>query len=107
MVKEEDPDVASVCVARTRCSKRSCRSAACNLEPTDGGDSDETSEGHVTSVTDDEAPLINKNTGDTSSPVLQDIDDDTSLATRSLGSSFSPHVVAGKYSVSWPGKPVL
>lgn len=107
MVKEEDPDVALVCVAGTRCSKWSCRSVACNLEPTDGGDSEETSEGHVTLVTDDEAPPINKNTGATSSLVLQDIDDDTSLATQSLGSSFSPHLVARKYSVSWPGKPVL
>ena len=61
--------------------KRSTRITVHNSNPAEGEESDNTSKGHVTPVTNDEAPLIGKNIGGMSSTVLRDIDDDVSLAT--------------------------
>ncbi|XXG88458.1 hypothetical protein AAC387_Pa12g0666 [Persea americana] len=70
----------------------------------EGEELDDASEGHETLVTNEEAPLMNKNTGGMASPVLWAIDDDVSLTTQSLGSSFSPHTRPGKYSVFMAGE---
>lgn len=78
VVKEEDPEVAMVCMAGTGCSRRASQSAACNPILTNEPDSDGMSDGHVTPMTDEEAPPINKNTGASSSPVLQSINGDSS-----------------------------
>ena len=80
-MKEDDPDSAMVCMTGARCGKRSTRIIARNSNPTEGEESNNNSEGHVTPVTDNEVPLIGKNTGGMASPVLRDISDDVSLAT--------------------------
>ena len=90
-MKEDDPNTAMVCMTGTRRGKRSARITVRGSNPMEGEESDNASEGHETLVIDEETPLIGKNTGGLDSPILSGIDDDVSLATQSLGSSFSTH----------------
>ena len=76
MIKEDDHDAAMVCMIMTRRGRHSTRITARSSNPIEGEESYNASEGHETPVSDEEAPLINKNTGGTASPVLQAIDDD-------------------------------
>ena len=67
--------------------------------PIESEESDNASEGRETPVTDEDAPLINKNTGGMDAPVLWVIDYDVSLTTRNLESSLSPYTGLSKYPV--------
>ncbi|XXG41770.1 hypothetical protein AAC387_Pa01g2168 [Persea americana] len=103
-MKEDDPDIAIVCMTGARHGILSTRSTAHNSSPVEGEESNNTSEGHVTPVTDDETLLTGKNIRGMGSPVLRDIDNDVSLASRSLKSNFSPHTGPGKYSIFMAGE---
>ena len=58
-----------VCMTRARHGRRSTRIPVRNSNPAKGEESDNSSKGHVTPLTDDEAPPICKNTGGMSSPI--------------------------------------
>ena len=88
---------------RGKTHRHSARITIQSSNPIEGEESDNTSDGHETSFTDEETPLINKNIRGMASPVLRAIDDDISLTTRSLKSSFSPHTRPGKHSVFMVG----
>ncbi|XXG42315.1 hypothetical protein AAC387_Pa01g2629 [Persea americana] len=88
-------------------ARRGRHSARVTVQSSDcieGEESDDVSKGHKTPVTDEDVPLINKNTGGMDSPVLQAIDDGISLTTRSLEGSLSLHTGPGKYSVFMAGE---
>lgn len=88
-----------VCMAGALHGRHSTRITARNSDPAVGEESNNTFGGYVTLVTDDETLLVGENTRGISSPVLRDIDDDVSLTTQGLGSSFSPHTGLSKYLV--------
>ncbi|XXG82965.1 hypothetical protein AAC387_Pa10g0836 [Persea americana] len=98
-MKDDDPDTAMVCMIGVRLDRRSVRTIVRSSNPVEGTTSDNASKGHETPVTDEEAPLMNKNTGGMVSPVLWAIDDDVSLTVWNLESSFLPLTEPGKYSV--------
>ena len=104
VVKEDDPDTTMVCMVGTRRGRRSTKIIARNSDPAKGEESENTSESRLTLITDNEAPLVGKNTRGMSSLVLRDIDDDVLPTTRSLKSRFSPHTGLGKYSVFMAGE---
>ena len=90
-MKEDDLEIAMVCMPRARCGRRSARLTARSSNPAESEESDNALEGHETLVIDEDAPSINKNTGGMNSPVLRAIDDNVSLTTRSPESSLSPY----------------
>ncbi|XXG47264.1 hypothetical protein AAC387_Pa02g1936 [Persea americana] len=81
VIKEDDLDTAMICMIGARCSRRYARLTAQSSNPIESEESYKTSKGHETQVTDEDAHLINKNTGGMDSPVLWAIDDDVSLTT--------------------------
>ncbi|XXG47403.1 hypothetical protein AAC387_Pa02g2065 [Persea americana] len=98
-VKEDGPDIAMVCMTGARRSRCSARLAARSSNPIESEESDNASEGNENPVTDEDAPLINKNIGGMDSPVLWAIDGNVSLTTRSPESSPSPHTGPSKNPV--------
>lgn len=103
-VKEDDPDIAMVCMTRAIRCRRSTRLTARSSNPTKSEESANASEGHETPVTDEDAPPINKNTRGMDSLILWAIDDNVSLTTRSLESSPSPHTGPSKYPIFMAGE---
>ena len=103
-MKEDDLEIAMVCMPRARCGRRSARLTARSSNPAESEESDNALEGHETLVTDEDAPPINKNTRSMDSPVLWAIEDNVSLTTRSPKSSPSPHTRPSKYPVFMAGE---
>ena len=99
MVKEDDHDTVMVYMTETRHGRHFTRITTRSSNPIQGEELDNTSKGYETPVTDEEAPLINKNTEGIASPMLQAIDDNVSLTTRSLERNFSPHTGPRRYSI--------
>ncbi|XXG82304.1 hypothetical protein AAC387_Pa10g0284 [Persea americana] len=97
--KEDDHDTAMVCMIRARRGRRSARLMAQSSNPIESEELDNAFKGHETPVTDEDTPLINKNTEGMDSLVLRAIDDNVSLTTQSLESSPSPHTGPRNYPV--------
>lgn len=103
-MKEDDPNTAMVYMTGARRGRRFAKLTTQSSNPIKREESDNAFKGHETSVTDEDAPLINKNTGGMDSPIPWVIDDDVSLTTRSLESSLSPHIGPGKYPIFIAGE---
>ncbi|XXG52803.1 hypothetical protein AAC387_Pa03g1023 [Persea americana] len=99
VLKEDDIATAMVCMTGARRGRCFAIITAQSSNPIEDEESDNDTEGHETPVIDEDAPLINKNTGRMDSPVLRAIVYNVLLTTRSLEGSLSPHTGPSKYSV--------
>ena len=80
-MKEDDPDIAIVCMTGARRGRRSAKLTAQNSNLAESEESDNALEGHEIPVTNEDAAPIDRNTGGMDSPVLWAIDDNVSLTT--------------------------